>query len=229
MAIALHDLGGCGLEPDLQSGADPLLDLGRQVREGADGAGDLAHGGFVECASQAVALAAHLLVEDEQLEPEGRGLGVHAVGSPDAGGVTELQRATPEHGDQALDPDQEQPPRVADLERERRVEHVAGGESVVDVTRIGPHALRQGGEERDHVVTDLGLDLVDARRIHRGARADRLQRVRGNQSALRVDLADGELHREPAAVLALLGPDLLHLGARVAIDHRPTPPTWSHT
>ena len=98
--------------------------------------------------------------------------------------------------------------RVADLERERGVEHVARGEPVVHVARVGADLLRERGRERDHVVAHALLDLGDARRIDRRLRADRRERRGRNQTAFRVHLADRELDLEPARVLPLLGEDL---------------------
>ena len=145
VAVALHHLRGGGLEADPEPRADRLLDRGRQVGERADRAGDLADRGFLERAREAHALPAHLLGEHEQLEAERGGLGVHAVGAADARGVLELARAPHQHAAQALDAVREDPPRVADLERERGVEHVARGEPVVHVARVGADLLGERG------------------------------------------------------------------------------------
>ena len=168
MAVALHDLRGGRLEADPEPRAHRLLHRGRQVRERADGARDLADRGLLERAREPHALAAHLLGEHEQLEAERGGLGVHAVGAADARRVLELARAPHEHAAQALDARREEPPRVADLERERGVEHVARGDAVVHVARVGAdRAPRASVSERDHVVAHALLDLGDARRIDR--------------------------------------------------------------
>ena len=88
VAVALHHLGGGGLEAEAEPRADRLLEVGRQVGEGADGARDLADAGLVERAVQAHAVAlASPARKHQQLEPEGGGLGVHAVGAADARGV----------------------------------------------------------------------------------------------------------------------------------------------
>ena len=60
--------------------------------------------------------------------------------------------------------------------------------------------LRDVGQERDHVVAHLSLDLGHPARIHGGLAPDLLQRIRRDQAALRVHLADRELNVEPAAV-----------------------------
>ncbi len=144
---------------------------------------------------------------------------MHAVGAADARRVLELARAAHQHAAQAFHAGGEQHARVADLERERGVEHVARGEPVVDVARVGADLLGERGGERDHIVTDALLDLGDARRIDGRLRADHLERCSRDQSALRVHLAHRELHREPARVLPLVGEDPDHFGSRVAFDH----------
>ncbi len=55
-----------------------------------------------------------------------------------------------------------------------------------------------------------------------GLGTDLLEGALRNQTTLGLHLADRELHLEPAPVAAVLGPDLLHLRTRVAVDHQPT-------
>ena len=61
VAVALHDLGGHRLEADAEPAADGDFHVGRQMREGADGAGDLADRGLGERAREPRLLALHLL------------------------------------------------------------------------------------------------------------------------------------------------------------------------
>ena len=74
--------------------------LGLEVAEGADGARELADaevfGGVVEAGE----VALHLRVPEQQLEAEGGGLGVDAVGAADDGGVLELEGAALEDGEE---------------------------------------------------------------------------------------------------------------------------------
>ena len=171
VAVALHDLRRDRLEADAEARADVLLELRRQVREGADGAGDLADRGLVERALEPHALAPHLLAEDQQLEPEGGGLGVHAVGAADAGRVAELERARAQHGVRRSTPASSRRAGVADLERQRGVDHVGRRHAVVDEARRRADVLGDVGQERDHVVAHARLDLGDARRRRSAARA----------------------------------------------------------
>ena len=102
---------------------------------------------------------------------------------------------------------QEQLGRVAeDLQRERRVDHVARRHPVVDETRVRP------GELLDDLVVEaitscftVALDLRDARDVEACACADRLERRSGNHAALAQHLADGELDAQPEAVARVLG------------------------
>ena len=77
--------------------------LGLEVAEGADGAGELADAQVFGGGVEAGEVALHLGVPVEQLEAEGGGLGVDAVGAADDGRVLELDGAA-----------------LEDVERERR-------------------------------------------------------------------------------------------------------------
>ena len=87
VAIALDDLrrdrGRLQLEPP----ADGGLDRRRQVREGADGAGNLADADDLARAAQARQVALQLGIPERQLQAERHRLGVHAVRAFDFGHV----------------------------------------------------------------------------------------------------------------------------------------------
>ena len=93
--------------------------------EGADGAGDLADRHVRKGPVEAEGVAAHFLVADEELEAEGRGLGVYAVGASHARCVPKLEGAPPQYAAHPSDALAQEHARVADLQRERRVDHVA--------------------------------------------------------------------------------------------------------
>src|SRR6202453_2291639 len=98
VAVTLDHLGSyrCGAQPEL--GADALFVLWLQMPEGADGAGKLAYPHVLGTGVEADQVAHDLGIPVEQLEAEGRRLGMDAVGTPDGGRVLELQGAQPEHG-----------------------------------------------------------------------------------------------------------------------------------
>ena len=220
VAIALHDLGRSRLEADAEPRAHGLLHGGIEVREGADGARDLADRGLVDRAREPLAVAAQRLVQHQQLQAEGRRLGVDAVRAADAGRVRCSRARAAQRGERAIAAGEQQVARGADLQRERGVEHVARRHPVVDEARVGTDVLGDAGEERDHVVLHLALDLGDARGVEAGARADRCERRGGNHAAFGEHFADGELDAQPEAVARLVGPERPHLGPAVALDHR---------
>src|SRR6185437_10062580 len=88
---------------EAEAGADGLFVLGLEVAEGADGTGELTDaevfGGGVEAGEVALDLG----VPEEELEAEGGGFGVDAVGAADDGCVLELEGAALEHFEQADD------------------------------------------------------------------------------------------------------------------------------
>ena len=75
-----------------------LFVLRLQMPEGADSSGELAYPHVLGASFEAGQVAHDFGIPVEQLEAEGRGLGVDAVGAADGGCVLELQRAQPEHG-----------------------------------------------------------------------------------------------------------------------------------
>ena len=74
--------------------ADALFVLRLEMAEGAHGAGKLTDAHVFCCGIEARDVALHLRVPIEQLEAEGGGLGVDAVGATDCGRVLELDGTT---------------------------------------------------------------------------------------------------------------------------------------
>ena len=105
--------------------------------------------------------------------------------------------------------------RAAELQPERGVEHVGGGQPEVDPA---PRRARRGAEHVDeggHVMIGDLLALLDGRDGERG-RADRLQV--GVAGAVEL-LGGGHLDVAPGGHPGLVGPDGADLGAGVAVDH----------
>jgi hypothetical protein len=155
-----------------------------------------------------------------ELQPERRRLGVDAVRPPDAERVAVLVRPGGDGVERAVDAGEQQPPGLLDLERERRVDDVGGGEAVVEpaslLAQLGGHGVDEGGG----VVVRPSLQLRDTlggRR--RRALADRRDRVRRDGARLGPALQRGQLDVEPAGELALVRPDGRHGRAGVARDH----------
>ena len=219
VAVALHDLGGHRLEADAEPVADGSFHVGREMREGADRAGELPDRGVGERAGEPLALALHLFVKDEQLEPEGGRLRMHPVGPADAGRVLELERAAPQHAAHARDARLQDLARIANLERERGVDRVVRSHPEVQPAALRAHRLRHLREEGDHVVAHLALDLGHPANVDARAGANRRCGSRRDHAARGELVAGGELDLEPALVAALVAPDRLHLRPRVALDH----------
>jgi len=85
----------------------------------------------------------------------------------------------------------------------------------VQITSRRADALRRRRHEGDHVVLDLGLDLLHPLRVDRGAGADLARRLGGNDATPRQRLADRDLDLEPDREPVLVGPQARHLGAGV--------------
>ena len=100
VAVALDDLRGDGRGLEAEPRADAFFVLGLEMAEGADRAGELAHAHVFGGGIEAGEVALHLGVPVEQLEAEGRRLGVDAVGAADGRRVLELESAALEHGEE---------------------------------------------------------------------------------------------------------------------------------
>ena len=220
VAVALHHLAADGLAADAELLADQLLHARVDVVVGAHRAADLAdrraHGGQ----THALEVAADLERPDAELHAEGDRFGVDAVGAADLHGVAELEGAPLEHLAQRDEVALEQLAGALDLQRQRRVEHVAAGHAVVDVLAGVADVLGHVGEEGDDVVVGGLLDLVDAGDVERGLGLDLVDRVAGDLAEPVPGLHGGDLHVEPGLHPGLVGPDRAHLRERVALDHR---------
>ena len=98
VAVALHHLVGNGGHLQPQALADPFLNVRRDGGVGAYGAGDLAHAHRFPRRRHPFPLAAQLVPPEGQLEPEGDGLGVHAVGASHHQGVLVPEGLLPHGG-----------------------------------------------------------------------------------------------------------------------------------
>ena len=114
-------------------------------------------------------------------------------------------------------------PGVADLQRERGVDDVRGGQAVVEpAARPAPSSLGDGVDERGEVVVGR---RARSRRRARGVGGVPQSRIAATASAGTTPssaqaVERGELDLEPARELALVRPDPGHRGAGVARDHR---------
>jgi hypothetical protein len=199
---------------------EPLeLRVGRGV--GADGAGELADPHRLHRLRQAPAAAVELERPAGELEAEGRGLRMHAVGPADAEVVLVPFRLLDHGVECAIQAFEQQLAGVAHLQRECRVDDVGGREPVVDPAACGADALRDRVDEGGEVVLRLALELRDALWCRRlGTLADLRDRIGGNCAKLGRRFQCRELHVEPPHELAPFRPDLSHRRSGVARDHR---------
>ena len=131
VAVALDDLGGDGDGLEAEFFADRFLVLGLEMAEGADGAGELADAEVFGGGVEAGEVALHLGVPEEELEAEGGGFGVDAVGAADDGGVLELDGAGFQCFGEREDSGADEGGGFAELEGLRGVDDVGGGEAEV--------------------------------------------------------------------------------------------------
>src|SRR5579884_2055351 len=156
-----------------------------------------------------------------ELEPERRRLGVDAVRASHLERLALLLRAGGDDGEGAVDSLEDQRSRLPDLERERGVDDVGGGEAVVEPAAFLAEPLRDGVDERRGVVVERRFELRHALgRRRRRALRERGGRVRRDDAQLRPRGRRGELDLEPRGELALVRPDPGHGRTGVARDHR---------
>ena len=88
----------------------------------------------------------------------------------------------------------------------------------MDVAARIAHVFIHVGEEGDHVVPHHRLDLQDPGHGEGRPLADLRHRFGWHPPQIRIGLAGGDLHLQPAAKLGLLTPEASHFGKGVAID-----------
>ncbi len=142
-----------------------------------------------------------------------------AVAAADGRRVFMLEGAPLQRRQQRIEIGQQQIRRVLQLHRKSGVEHVARGHALMHEPRLGADMFGEVGQERDHVVMRLALDLVDAFDIEGAVLPDCPRRaLRDNpEASLRVAGMGLDLEPDPEAVFRL--PDPGHLRAAVARDH----------
>src|ERR1700678_1140384 len=179
------------------------------VTEGADGSRELADAEVFGGGVEAGEVALHLGVPEEELEAEGGGLGVDAVGAADDGSVLELDGALFEGVGEGDDAGADDGGGFFELEGLRGVDYVGAGEAVVEPTRVfgGGDVFGDGGGEGDDVVLHFGFDLVDAVDGEGAAVADGVGGRLRDEAEFGESLRGGDFNGEPALVFVGVGPD----------------------
>ena len=165
MAVALNNL--IGNQRRLESGlaADVRLDFGRDLREGAHGAGNLPDADIVDGFLKTREMARHFLIPERQLQSEGDRLGVHAVRAADHHGPFIFARLAAQHVHEVFDVLFDQRRSFFELHRQRRVHHVRRGHADMEIARIVADRFCDRAQKRDDLVLDLGFDRADALHI----------------------------------------------------------------
>ena len=203
-------------------GFDARIDL----REGADRARDGAGRDLLAGGDQPLAGAVEFRIGDRELEPEGGGLGMDAVGAADGGGELVLEGAALERGQERVDIGDQEIGGALELHVEAGVEHVRGGHALVHEARLGADDLGQMGEKGDDVVLDLALDRIDAGDVELRVAATVADRLGGrfrDHPELGHGVGGMRLDLEPDAIARLRIPDRGHVGPGVARDHAASP------
>jgi hypothetical protein len=204
---------------------DMLFDRWRDVGEGTDRARNRARRDAVARSNQALPIARELRIGLGELHAERRRLGVDSVAAADRGRRLVLERAALQRFEQRLDVLDQQVGRLLELHRERRVEHVGAGHSLVQPAFLRPELLARPGQEGDHVMPGDGFDRVDrsnvdlAQSVAVVSGANGFRVVRRDHPDLAHRLGREDLDLPPDAIAVLGRPDRGHLGARIAGDH----------
>ncbi len=154
---------GAGSRPSRSHASALELGVGGGVRP--DRARELADAHPVERAGDALPVARELERPAGELQAERRRLGVDAVRAADLERLAMLLGARHDRGERGVEPREDERARLADLQRERRVDDVGGREAVVEpAAPLVVELLADGVDERGGVVVERRLDLGDALR-----------------------------------------------------------------
>ncbi len=219
--VARHDLGRDRLRRQPHLRGDVLLDARVDIGERANRAGDLAGGDLGARGDEARPVAGELGVMTGELDAERGRLGMDAVAAPDADRVLVLARALFERRHHPVDVGDQDVRRPGELDGKAGIEHVRRGHALVHEARLRPDMLGEVGEEGDHVVMRLALDLVDAGDVEFSGRPrpHGLGGLLGDHAELGLGVGGVGLDFEPDAEAGLRLPQGHHVGTGIARDH----------
>ncbi len=221
MAIARDHLRRHVLALQPQPLHHPRLDRGGHRGVGADRAGELAEGELLEGVFEPRQVAVGLKGEAGEAQAEGRRLGVDAVGAADAEGVAVLQRLLDQGVAIGAGACQHHLACFAQLQRQGRVEHVGGGQPVVDPAAVLADRSGDDVDEGGDIVVGHLLALVDGLDRERRVCSRRLRRLARHGALLGPGLRRRQLDLKPALELALRGPSSRSLAACIGDQSRP--------
>ena len=219
VAVALNDLGRCVFDAQPERLADDLLKLwwARGVRPHR--AADRTNGDRLAGGLQTLAVAPHLVHPNGELQAEGCGLSVYAVGAAGAEGVAVAHGLFFQYQRELVDIRQQEVAGVPQLQPSRRVPDVRAGQAEMDVASLLAQGFGHGAKERGHVVVRDSDVLVDLVHAERGISPDLLGRFVRDLAQFGPRFTGGYFHIQPALKLRLVAPEGGHLRPGVARDH----------
>ena len=139
--------------------------------------------------------------------------------TPDAGRVLEFEGAALQDFQEFLQVLLQDGVGLLDEVSVGRIHDVGGGEAVVDPLALRTEAFADGPGEGDDIMPGNLLDLLDAGDVEPGGGADLVHVLAGDDAEFAPGFAGEDFHLEVRLELVLLGPDVPHHFAGVALDH----------
>ena len=242
VAIAVDDLRRQRVGRKAELFADIFLDIWVDARVCADRAGDGADGNGFARLLQANLAALQRVRPHAEFHAESHGLCVDTMRAAHTQRLLEFEGATLADFAKFLHVGEDDVDSLRNLVAQRRIAQIGGGHAIVHpaarllgpLGQVGIDILGHAGEESNDIMVGNGLDLVDALHREIGMRANPgsvfLRDARLTELGLR--LACQNLDFLPDGELVLVGPDMPHLGAGIAWNHRspfialPVHPLW---
>lgn len=211
---------GAGLHAESELLADVRLHRGVDQRVRADRAGDGAHRHGLAGRLEAGERAVHGERELRQLVAERRRLGVHPVGAADDHRLPVLEGSLDQDLAQLHAGREHQVGGAGQVVAQRSVDEVVAGHAEVDPAgRLVGDALAVGGEEREHFVVALPLDLLHPLGGRDTGPPHVLDGVLGHPAQAHLGLGGEDLHPDPGRVTRLVREDVRHRGQGIAGNH----------
>ncbi len=221
--VARDDLRRDGLHGQAELVGDMLFHLRVDVGESADCTRYGTGRDFRARRDQAGLAAVELGIGLRQLEPEGHRFGMDAMAAPDGGRVFVFLGAALDRLEQAVEISQQDIGRACQLDRQRRVEHVAAGHALVHEARFVADILGHPGKEGDDIVLGDRLNRIDRLDVDLGIGCppvpQRLGRRGRDHAQFAQLLGRMRFNLEPDFEAGFRFPESGHCGAGVARDH----------
>ena len=188
------------------------------MRGVANGTGDLAESDLAGSLAKAVDVALIFGEPVGELQAEGDGLGVNAVGAANLRGVLKFVGAEIEDFAEEDKVAFDDAGSVAEEEGLRGVDHIVGGHAVVEPAGGGgvAHGFADSHGESNDVVFNARFNFVDTVDVDFGARAQERDGFGGNLAGGGERFGGGEFDIEPLLEAIGVAPDMSHFLAGVA-------------